>query len=434
MMTAERLSANKSYIGSELNSISMAEMFEDYLTQRHFEQGEIVSGLVVQVSQCDIIVDIGAKCEGVVPEYDLARLSPEDRATIQEGEEVMVYVVSTDDETDSIVLSLSRARVAQDWKEAQRLLKTQEIVECTVAGCNRGGVIVHLGHLRGFVPGSQLDTPREFDQHAASDDDNRWAALIDTSLRLKVIEVDQTRNRLILSERAALRDWRKNQRERLLNELAEGEVRTGRVINLADFGAFVDIGGVDGLVHLSELSWKRVSHPVEVLSVGQEIEVYVLGVDRERQRVALSLKRLEPDPWASIEDRYQEGQLIEGKITRLTKWGAFARIVGDEAIEGLIHISELDESPVIHPRDVIEAGQVVTLRVINVDAGRHRMALSLRQVAQGEYLDQDWQAMLETQQTAPETALSVALADLSHPMDGSQGTEEIAAGAEAGEP
>jgi small subunit ribosomal protein S1 len=235
--------------------------------------------------------------------------------------------------------------------------------------------------------------------------------LVGESIQLKIIEVDRQRNRLILSERAALRDWRKNQRERLFDELAEGDICKGRVINLADFGAFVDIGGVDGLVHLSELSWKRVKHPNEVIEVGKEVEVYVLGVDRERQRVSLSLKRLLPDPWDSVEERYQEGQLVEGIITRLAKWGAFASIVGDEAIEGLIHISELDEGAVVHPGDVIQPGQVVTLRVIGVEPSRHRMALSLKQVVQGEYLDQDWEAMLAAEQPEIETPLSAALSE-----------------------
>ena len=189
-------------------------------------------------------------------------------------------------------------------------------------------------------------------------------------------------------------------------------MRRGRVINLADFGAFIDLGGIDGLVHLSELSQKRVTHPREVVEIGQEVEVYVLRVDRERGRVALSLKRLQPDPWASVEERYQEGQLVEGVITRLTKWGAFASIVGDEAIEGLIHISELDAGPVVHPRDVVQPGQVVTLRVIGVDAPRHRLALSLKQAAQGEFMGQDWQEVLAAEQPEAESPLSAALSEV----------------------
>lgn len=411
-MPAERIEP----IGREIAELSagqdmnpMAEMLEHYLSCRRLEHGQIVPGMVVCVNPNEVIVDIGAKCEGIVPEYDLERLSPADRDAIQMGDEVLVYVANPEDDNGNIILSLSRAQIARDWCEMQRLLGSHEIIERQVIDCNRGGVIVRVGKLRGFVPGSQLALSRVANQPPAdSEGEERWSALVGETLQLKVIEVDQQRNRLILSERAALRD---SQRERLLDQLTEGDVRQGRVTNLADFGAFVDLGGIDGLVHLSELSWKRVTHPHEVVEMGQEVEVYVLRVDRERQRVALSLKRLQPDPWVSIEERYQEGQLVEGVITRLTKWGAFASMVGDEAIEGLIHISELDDDPVVHPRDVVRTGQVVTLRVIGVDGARHRLALSLKQAAQGEFMGQDWKKVLAAEQPESEGTLSAALSE-----------------------
>ena len=391
----------------------MAEMLERYLSCQRLEHGQIVPGTVVHVSPNEVLVDIGAKCEGIVPERELERMPPAERDGIHVGDEVLVYIVNPEDTNGNIILSLSRAQVARDWREARRLFESEEIIERKVVGYNRGGVIVHLGKVRGFVPGSQLASTRVADRSAAGPGgEERWAALVGETLKLKIIEVDQQRNRLILSERAALRDWHKAQRERLLSELTEGEVRRGRVINLADFGAFIDLGGIDGLVHLSELSQKRVTHPREVVEIGQEVEVYVLRVDRERGRVALSLKRLQPDPWASVEERYQEGQLVEGVITRLTKWGAFASIVGDEAIEGLIHISELDAGPVVHPRDVVQPGQVVTLRVIGVDAPRHRLALSLKQAAQGEFMGQDWQEVLAAEQPEAESPLSAALSEV----------------------
>ncbi len=403
----------------------MAEMLENYLSHQLVERGKIIPGTVVRISSNHIIVDVGAKCEGIVPESDLSRLTLADREAIREGEQVLVYVLSADDTSDDIILSLSRAQIVRDWRKAQQLHEDQETIECPVIDCNKGGVIVRVGKLRGFVPGSQLDAAHLAGRQIAvktqsadsggpsirPGDNNRWASMVGETIQLKVIEVDRERNRLILSERSALRDWRESQRERLLSELSEGDIRQGRVINLADFGAFIDIGGIDGLVHLSELSWERVDHPRQVMQIGQELDVYVLGIDHERQRVALSIKRLRTDPWDSIEERYQEGQLVEGVITRLTKWGGFASIVGDEAIEGLIHVSELDEGHIVHPREVIQSGQVVTLRVIGVDAGRHRMALSLKQVAQGEYLDQDWEAMLATEQPKPESPLSTALSD-----------------------
>ena len=421
MFAERKTTGDSAHQGANL----MAEMLENYLSCQRLERGKIVPGTVVRVGSSDIVVDVGAKCEGIVPESDLARLSPADREAICEGDEILVYVINAGDDNDDIILSLSRAQVVRDWKETQRIHDNQEIIECEVIDYNKGGVIVRVGKLRGFVPGSQLDTAHLVDRQVSArsggqapggssanpGDDDRWASLVGKTIQLKVIEVDRERNRLILSERAALREWRESQRKKLLAELCEGDVRRGRVINLADFGAFIDIGGLDGLVHLSELSWTRVDHPGEVMKIGQEIDVYVLGVDQERQRVALSIKRLQSDPWDSIEERYQEGQLVEGTITRLAKWGAFARIIGDEAIEGLIHVSELDVGHVVHPREVIQPGQVVTLRVIGVDASRHRMALSLKQVAQGEYLEQDWEAMLAAEQPQPASSLSAALSE-----------------------
>ena len=396
----------------------MAEMLDQYLSCRNLERGQIVNGVVVHIGPSHMIVDIGAKCEGVVPERDLEMMSPDDMAAIHEGDDVLVYVVSPDDDDGTITLSLSRAWIARDWLAVQRSFESQETIEQQVTGYNKGGVLVQVGKLRGFVPGSHLALQHITDQSSPdARNEERWAALVGKRLQLKIIEVDRERNRLILSERAVMRD----QRKIVLDKLAEGDIRQGRVTNLVDFGAFVDIGGMDGLVHLSELSWIRVSHPSEVVEEGQELEVYVLKVDRERERVALSLKKLQPDPWDSVEERYQEGQVVEGVITRFAKWGAFASIVGDEAIEGLIHVSELDDSPVVHPREVVQPGQVVTLRVVSVDGKRHRMALSLKQVAQGEFMGQDWKEALKAEQAESESALSVAFSEA---VDHSKNSEE----------
>lgn len=413
---------NLQWTASAQDENPMAEMLEQYLAScKSLKRGQIVSGLVLRVTPTEVIVDVGAKCEGIVPEEDLLKLLPADREAIRVGVEIPVCIVETEDIRGNVILSISQALATRDWQEARRLLESQENVECEVIGCNKGGVLVHLGKINGFVPGSQLAPSHAADQTADAGSPDRWAGLVGRTLQLKVIEADQERNRLILSERLALRDQRRNQRQRLLDELTEGDVRRGRVTNLAEFGAFIDLGGIDGLVHLSELSWKRVSHPSEVLKIGQEVEVYVLGVDRERQRVALSLKRLQPDPWTMVEECYKEGQLVEGVITRLTKWGAFASIVGNEAIEGLIHISELDEGPVVRPREVIQPGKVVTLRVVSVDAAHHRLALSLKQAAQGEYLDQDWKEILAAEQSAPESPLSVALSEAMRPAEDVKG-------------
>jgi small subunit ribosomal protein S1 len=415
-MPAERIESTEKASASQENP--MAELLERYLCDAKLERGQIVSGIIVRASRNEVILDVGAKCEGIVPERDLERLSPADREALRVGEEVTVCVITPEDANGNIILSLSRAQLAHDWRRAGELFKSQEIIERPVTGCNKGGVIVSFGRIRGFVPGSHLATSHVADQSATGrDGDSRWETLLGETLSLKIIEVDQKRNRLIFSEKMAVRDRRKSQRKRQLDELTEGDVRRGKVINLADFGAFVDLGGVDGLIHVSELSWKRVAHPSEVVEAGQELDVYVLKVDRDRQRVALSLKRLQPDPWLLVEERYQEGQLVEGVITRLAKWGAFASVVGDEAIEGLVHISELTDKPVVHPREVIKSGQVVTLRIIGLDAENHRLSLSLKRVDQGEFRGADWKATLAADQPEPQSSLSAALSDVIAPSE-----------------
>ena len=351
--------------------------------------GDIREGTVVSVRRAEILVDIGAKSEGVVDSRELERLSIGGRAKYVEGEVIQVYVVNPEDRNGNIILSVAKAEEEMDWRWVEELLETQDVFEGEITGFNKGGLLVQMRRVRGFVPASQLDNIRR-DIRSGSSPDERWAHMIGEQIQVRVIEVDRSRNRLILSERAAMKDWREGQKDRLLDELQEGDIREGRAINLADFGAFVDLGGADGLIHLSELSWKRVTHPREVISVGDRAKVYILNVDRERRRIGLSLKRLEPDPWLAIEQTYQIGSLVEGIITKLTKFGAFSRLTGLDDIEGLIHISELSDEHVEHPRDVVEEGQLVTMRVIRVDSQRRRLGLSIKRVDSDEYVDADW--------------------------------------------
>jgi small subunit ribosomal protein S1 len=291
-------------------------------------------------------------------------------------------------------------------------MHSKEIFEGEVAGYNKGGLIVHLGQLRGFIPASQVSLARR--RRAEGDTpDKRWGKMVGEHVVSKVIEVDRRRNRLILSERSAAREAREALKERLIDQLQPGEVRSGHVISLADFGAFVDIGGADGLVHISEISWKRVTDPRQVLSVGQEVNVKVLSVERERHRISLSLRDLEPNPWDQIKAEFREGQLVEGVITKLTKFGAFARLsaLEDFGIEGLIHISELSDRRIEHPREAVQEGDVLTLRVLNVDEERRRIGLSLRRVASEEYAELDWksaQAAEVAAEPAPEAEAPVA--------------------------
>jgi len=219
--------------------------------------------------------------------------------------------------------------------------------------------------------------------------------MVGEDIAVKVVEIDRARNRLILSERAAQREAREQQKARLLKDLTVGEVRKGRVISIADFGAFVDLGGADGLVHLTEISWKHVTHPREVLEVGQEVEVEVISIDPDRKRIGLSMKRREHDPWDDVVAQYQVGQLVQATVTKLTKFGAFARLVDAPEIEGLIHISELADYRVSHPREVVLVGDVLTLRIVKIDADQRRLGLSLRQVDSPKYMDQDWMAYAE---------------------------------------
>jgi small subunit ribosomal protein S1 len=360
--------------------MSMADILahEENLV-RVVKPGDIVKGVVARKRPTEILVDVGAKSEGMVDPKDLNNLSPEELDAIKVGDSIPVFVVSieNDQEETHIILSLSQARVEKDWEEAERLFAAGETFESTVIGNNKGGLIVNFGQVRGFVPGSQLANA----QFGGPNKPDRWNQLTGEKLQLKIIEVDRDRNRLILSERAAAEEARKNKASVIL-ELTEGDVRDGRVTSLADFGAFVDIGGVDGLIHLSELAWTRISHPREVLKMGDEIKVYILGVDLEQQRVALSLKRLQPEPWSQVFDYYEINQVVDAVITKLTNFGAFARI--DDRIEGLIHISEISDKNITHPREVVSEGQDVKVRIIHIDPDRRRMGLSMKQVEEKE--------------------------------------------------
>jgi small subunit ribosomal protein S1 len=375
---------------SQQSGKSMAELLDEECKSMIPERGSIVEGVIAEITPSEVLVDIACKSEGVVPIRDLERLDDDMRRSLKVGAKVYVYVIRPEDGEGNTILSLSRALMENDWRQATTLFDSGETFEETVAGSNKGGLIINIGRLRGFVPASQITSvrlPRE------GNDEEREAILqklVGGKVRIKIIELDRRRNRLILSERAAVREWRQGQKERLLDELAEGIVRRGVVSSLCDFGAFVDLGGADGLVHLSELSWRRVGHPKQVLTVGQEVDVYVLSVDRESRRIALSIKRLQKEPWSTVEERYQIGQLVTGKITKLTDFGAFARL--DEDIEGLIHISELAENRISHPKEVVQEGQELTLRVIRIDASKQRLGLSLRRVDDDQFSEEyDWQ-------------------------------------------
>jgi len=369
----------------------MTELLNQEFSHVIPQHGETLEGTIVGISANEIVVDIGCKSEGIVPARDLERMDPEFLDELSVGDTVYVYVVRSQDASGNSILSLSRAMLEGDWQRATEMFEAEEVFEGTISNCNRGGLIVRVGRVRGFVPASQIASIRLPRGDSEEERIEHLNELLEKKLMLKIIELDRRRNRLILSERAAMREWRQEQKDRLLDDLQEGEVRKGTVSSLCDFGAFVDLGGADGLVHLSELSWSRVNHPREVLKVGQQVDVYVLGVDRDRKRIALSVKRLKAEPWTTVEERYEIGQLVKATITKITDFGAFARL--DEEIEGLVHISELSEERIGHPSEVVREGQEIDLRIIRIDAARQRMGLSLRRVNEEQYFeDFDWAA------------------------------------------
>jgi small subunit ribosomal protein S1 len=357
--------------------------------------GEVRTGSIVSHNNNEILVDIGAKSEGVIDSKEVSTFDDETMAKLEVGNEIYVYVVNPEDSKGNIVLSYSKAAEVEDWERAAKSLENQEVIKCKVLGFNRGGALVGFGLLRGFVPNSQLSRDRQISRNDQTEKQRALQNLVGETLKVKVIEVDRERNRLILSENAAGKEIREARKAELLEDIEEGTVLNGQVVNLAEFGAFVDIGGIEGLVHLSEMSWKRISKPSDLLKVGDEVEVVVLNVDEDRQRIALSMKRLQADPWSMIDDTYEVGQLIEVTITRITKFGAFARLQDDYQLEGLIHISEMSEGRIENAQEIVKPNDTVTVRIIRIDPDQRQLGLSLKQVSSDRYIENDL-AMLDS--------------------------------------
>src|SRR2546427_4011536 len=342
------------------------------------KRGDVVDGVIVRIDQDEILVDIGLKSEGVLSTKELPAAGDWSFDNLHLNDKVLVYIIQPETQDGHALLSLKRANAERQWRIAEEQYKNNELLKARVIDYNKGGLIVDVSGIRGFVPISQiLNLKRE---EVASGGDNQETAaklqsMKDKELQLKIIEINRARNRLILSERLAVQEWRQRRREELLDELKPGEVRRGVVSNLANFGAFIDLGGADGLVHISQLAWSRVNHPSEVLHIGQEVEVQVLSVDKDKKKIALSIKRAEVDPWTTVEQRYTPGQVVTGVVTKIAPFGAFARI--EDGIEGLIHLSEL--MPGMDPKASLHEGQQLQLRILRIDAERRRLGLSLRQ-------------------------------------------------------
>ena len=362
--------------GEELGDVaSLMEAFlanpdHDYKTLKY---GDVMDGIVMHVDRDELLVDIGSKAEGKIPAKEYSDLTPAEKNALAIGDTILVFVVQPEDSEGHPVVSINRARQEKSWRRLQDIHEANDVIEAEVTNYNKGGLLVNLDGVRGFVPASQVTEIRGGDDASKQAD---MARLIGNKLPLKIIEINRHRNRLILSERQAIQERRDVMKEKLIAELKEGEVRQGRVSSICDFGAFVDIGGADGLVHLSELSWSRVRHPSELLKVGQEVDVFVLGINAQDKKIALSIKRTQAEPWSRVASKYEVGQLVRGNVTQLANFGAFARI--EDGIEGLIHVSELADERITHPKQAVKEGQELLLRIIRIDPQRRRMGLSLR--------------------------------------------------------
>ncbi|HEX2765615.1 MAG TPA: 30S ribosomal protein S1 [Candidatus Limnocylindria bacterium] len=353
---------------------------------KSLKHGDVVEGTVVRIDPDEILVDFGGKSEGVVSNRELMnRRGPRDgeeaRPEIEVGSQVLVYVLQPESPEGHAVLSLRRAGLERKWRAMQERFDAGEIVEARVIDHNKGGLIVDLG-VRGFVPISQIvDFPRrprdEQPRDAAQEIAEKLQPFVGRTLRLKILEVNRKANRLILSEKVALYEERREKRDELFSSLETGQRVKGVVRSIAPFGVFVDLGGIDGLVHKSELSWNKVNNPETAYQIGDEVEAEVIDINHERGRISLSIRRLQPDPWQESVAKYKIGDVIEGTVTKLVNFGAFVRV--EEGLEGLIHISELSHQRVAHPGDVVQEGQQVKLRIISLDSERHRLGLSLKQ-------------------------------------------------------
>ena len=336
-------------------------------------RGDIVEGIVVHWSGSVLIVNVGAKSEGVVHYEEMRSLTDSERESLKTGDGVPVYVTDSELEGGSLELSIDRARGEQGWHELQRRFDENEVFDARVTGSNKGGLLVNVEGVNAFVPLSQIvEITGDREQAIA-----QLTSYEGRSLRFKVIEINRRRNRVILSERAAVQEWRAEQKDRLLEELQEGEIRTGRVSSIRSFGVFVDLGGADGLAHLSELSWERDIDPETMFSIGQTIDVYITKIDKESKKIGLSVRRAAPEQWDEMVDKFEVGEIVPSVVTKLVAFGAFARLEGP--VEGLVHVSELADRRITHPREVVLENDIIPAKIVRIERDRHRLGLSLRQ-------------------------------------------------------
>jgi small subunit ribosomal protein S1 len=361
-----------------VNDIGTAEDFMAAidLTIKYFNDGDIVEGTIVKVDRDEVLLDIGYKTEGVIPSRELSIKHDVDPSeVVSVGDEIEALVLQKEDKEGRLILSKKRAQYERAWGTIEHKKENDEVVEGTVIEVVKGGLIIDIG-LRGFLPASLVEMRRVRDLQP----------YVGKVLEAKIIELDKNRNNVVLSRRAWLEQTQSEVRSDFLNKLAKGQVRTGVVSSIVNFGAFVDLGGVDGLVHVSELSWKHIDHPSEVVEVGSEVTVEVLDIDLDRERVSLSLKATQEDPWRQFARTHAIGQVVPGKVTKLVPFGSFVRV--QDGIEGLVHISELAERHVEIPEQVVNVGDELLVKVIDIDLERRRISLSLKQANEGALVDE----------------------------------------------
>jgi len=343
---------------------------------RHLRRGDTVEGVVAGFSRDGVLVDVGAKSEGLIPRYEMLSLGPEGERNLKTGDTVTVYVLRPETGEGPLLLSLDRARGETGWRLLQEWQQSGKAFEAPVVGYNKGGLILNVEGVRAFLPVSQMAAAPE--RGSGESLEKALSAWMGKTLLVKAMEVNRRRGRAIVSERAALQERRSQRREELLRELQEGEVRTGRITSIRDFGIFVDLGGAEGLVPLSEISWEASPLPPQsVFHVGEEVRVFVMRLDRESGRISLSLRRAQGEQWEAMVAPYREGEIVPGLVTKLTSFGAFVRLGGQ--VEGLIHISELADRHLQHPSEVVREGDLVPVRVLRIERERRRLSLSLRQ-------------------------------------------------------
>src|SRR5438067_1238583 len=337
-------------------------------TLHPFSEGDVVTGKVVRIDADEVLVDIGYKSEGVIPSNELSiRKSVDPSDEVQLGEEVDALVLTKEDQDGRLILSKKRARFEKAWRRIEAAAESGEPVKGTVIEVVKGGLIIDLG-VRGFLPASLVDIRRvpHLDEYLGQE------------IECKVIELNRSRNNVVLSRRAVLEEERKEVRQQILDRLQPGLIVEGQISNIVDFGAFVDLDGIDGLIHISELSWSHVNHPSEILTIGQTVPVKVLDIDRERQRISLGLKQTQEDPWQRVVDSYSLGDELEGQVTKVVSFGAFVEIL--DGVEGLVHISELAQHHVENPREIVNQGDVIRVKILEIDSERRRLSLSAKRV------------------------------------------------------